>query len=268
MLSGTMDALVRTTFRGSVGEVWLQRSAKRNALTRSLLQQLRVAVSECLRHDRVRVMVLGADGPTFCAGMDLAEMESRARATDGAGEWLADSRLYAEVLQMMVAAPFPTIACVQGPALAGGVGLVLACDLVVATHDVFFSLPEPSRGIVAAMVTPLLVGRIGLGPAAAMLLSGQRFDAVTAQRWGLCLDVVAGHSLRSRTDEIVHSILQGAPEALAITKSFLHACSGEWLDHQWEKAITVSATARQSDAAREGLQAFLEKRKPRWQEPS
>jgi methylglutaconyl-CoA hydratase len=169
------------------------------------------------------------------------------------------------VLKAIYAAPFPTLAVVQGPVLAGGMGLILACDLVLAADAAFFSLPEPARGITAAMVTPLLIHRVGAGAAAFQLLAGQRISATTALTQGVCHEVVASAHLAERRDQWVEAILAGSPAALRITKQHLQHCAPRDVALMIDESIKVSARARETDDAREGLAAFLAKRKPNWQ---
>ena len=211
------------------------------------------------------MFVLAANGSVFCAGMDLGEMQQRAQSADGKAQWQKDSEVYADVLSKIVSLNVPTVAAVSGPALAGGMGMVLACDMLVASDSAFFMLPEPMRGITAAMVTPLLIHRIGAGPASFMLLSGERVQAEQARTMNLCHAVVAADQFESRIDELVANILTGSKSALAITKQHVGQCISSDLIEQIKMSVTVSAQARETDDAREGLAAFLEKRKPAWQ---
>ena len=258
-------SLVQTSFEDGVARVRLCRSEKRNALSRQLLTELAAAIRSLLAEDSVRVLILEAEGTVFCAGMDLGEMQQRATSDDGPAEWQQDSEDYCQLLIDIYTAPVPTIAVLQGPVLAGGVGMVLACDFVIASESAFVSLPEPQRGITAAMVTPLLVHRIGAGPASHLLLSGDRMTAARAEILGLVYRMVTSDELGSATDSLVATILKGSRDALAITK--LHVAQmaqAEMLD-KLRKSIAVSAEARAGEDAREGLAAFLEKRPPSWQ---
>ena len=143
--------------------------------------------------------------------------------------------------------------------------MVLACDILIASENAFFMLPEPMRGITAAMVTPFLIHRIGAGPATYMLLSGERVSATRAMNFGLCHDVVPADQLDDRVDQLVTAILTGSQSALAITKRHIGRCAGANIQEDLQASITVSAEARETEDAREGLAAFLEKRKPAWQ---
>ena len=258
------DGLVDVTVADSVARVVLNRAVKRNALSRELIAQLSEAVAQVAGDESIRLMVLAAEGSVFCAGMDLAEMESRADDPDGSRLWQDDTRVYRDLLLAITMLKVPTLAVLQGPALAGGLGLVLACDLVIAAEPAYVSLPEPKRGISAAVVTPLLVYRVGTSVSSRLLLSGQTLTADEAARVGLCHAVVPTDDLAATEAEWTRSVLTGLPQALAVTKQSLLDCAGALLVDQLEAAMQVSAAARETEDAREGLAAFLQKREPRW----
>jgi methylglutaconyl-CoA hydratase len=259
--------MVITDFENDIGRITLDRPDKRNALTREFITELLGAVNEMQMRRDLRLLILAAKGSVFCAGMDLDEMQARASSTDGKQEWLRDSEIYCELLTALFSMSVPTVVKLQGPVLAGGVGIVLACDLIVASDNSFFSLPEPMRGITAAIVTPLLVHRIGAGPASQLLLSGEKMSAERAFLLGLCHSVTPAESLDVRIVELQKAILTGSISALAITKRHLNDCSSKDVLKQLKTSIQVSAQARETPDAREGLAAFLEKRKPIWQMP-
>ncbi|MEM7313000.1 MAG: enoyl-CoA hydratase/isomerase family protein [Planctomycetota bacterium] len=248
-----------------VGRITLDRTNSRNALTRAMIERISQFVTEAAADTKVRLIVLAANGTVFCAGMDLGEMQERAASENAPEEWMRDSEVYSDLLKKLLNAPKPVLAAVQGPVLAGGVGMVLSCDLVIATERTFFALPEPQRGIVAAMVTPLLAFRAGVGHASHLLLSGRRMTAEQALTAGLCHGAYTIEEFDNAEQEWIDSILTGSPEALALTKKQLCEVGGASLLAQLDAATIVSAVARKSDDAREGLQAFLEKRKPAWQ---
>ena len=248
-----------------VARVTLNRADRRNALTRAMIEELTSCLQKLAAHAQVRLIILTAEGSVFCAGMDLAEMQQRAADEASQVEWLQDSLVYRDLLTTLLETPQVTLAALPGPVLAGGVGLVLGCDLVVASETTFFSLPEPQRGITAAMVTPLLVYRAGVNTASQLLLSGRRMSAAEAHGQGLCQQVVAAEQLESTVDDWSRSILSGARSALAATKTQFRQTVGQALSAQLEKAAELSAAARATPEAREGLQAFLDKRKPGWQ---
>lgn len=258
------ERLVKLTLEDGVATVTLDRPARRNALTRELLAQLSAAVADAAANAATRLVVLEGSGPAFCAGMDLDEMQQRASAPDARAQWEQDAAGYRDALVAILRVDMPTLAVVHGPAIAGGFGIVLACDLVLATPEAKFSLPEVKRGISPAVVSPLLLYRIGNGPAMPLLLEGRTINGKEAYRLGLCHYLSTGDRLEESRREIVASLLSGAPQALAVTKRLVRSFALEQLIQQLEAGRKVSAEARASTEAREGLAAFREKREPRW----
>jgi methylglutaconyl-CoA hydratase len=256
--------LVLKTEQPRVVRLTLNRPQKRNALTRELLEELKQHVDAAAKRDDLRLLVLAAEGPVFCAGMDLAQMQETAGRSDAATIWQKDTEIYRDVLRGLFECPAPSLVVVQGPALAGGLGLVLACDLVIAAEAATFALPEAQRGIAAAVVTPLLMHRLGTSASSFLLLSGQSVDAARAHQIGLCHCVAMSAALPQAAAELERSILSGAPGALAETKRQLRACAREDVLAQLDRAAVVSAQARGTAEAREGLQAFLDKQRPSW----
>ncbi|MBS0262195.1 MAG: enoyl-CoA hydratase/isomerase family protein [Planctomycetes bacterium] len=258
-------SLVQCEVVQGVATVTLNRPDKRNALTREMLADLVQHVREIATRPEIRCLVLRARGSWFCAGMDLGQMQETAARPDAQQIWKADTQIYRQAVQSLFELSIPTIAVVAGGAMAGGLGIVLACDVVIASRDAVFALPEPKRGITAAVVTPLLLARVGLGAASYLLLSGESFEATQALQAGVCHLLTDAEQLESRASRLVEAVLSGAPQALAVTKRLLHECATGALAAQWDQAEQVSAEARQTAEAREGLAAFLEKRPPNWQ---
>lgn len=249
----------------AVARVVLNRADKRNALTRSMLERMNQVVDRIADDHAIRVVRWEANGPVFCAGMDLGEMRERAAADNPEQEWLRDSQVYRDLVGKIALLHCPTIAVVQGPAVAGGCGLVLACDLVICSDQAAFALPEPARGITAAMVTPLLLLRGGASGASSLLLTGERVSAQAALRMGLCHDCVPPDALAGRVDDLCRAIQTNGPAAMRLTKQHLLNTAAANLRQQLQDSASVSAAARASDEAKEGLAAFLEKRTPQWQ---
>lgn len=247
---------------GDVLRIVLNRPAKRNALTRGILRELLQAIQSVT--STTRLVTLSAEGSVFCAGMDLQEMQATASMPNAEEIWQQDSDLYRQVVEALFFTACPTLCVVQGPVLAGGAGLVLACDLVVATESATFALPEPKRGITASMVSPLLVHRIGAGPASWLLLSGQTLTATNAARFGLIHELLPGSTWQTDVANIVRSIQMCAPGALRVTKLQLVEGTATQLRADWDRAAKLSAQSRGTAEAREGLQAFLEKRIASW----
>ena len=256
--------LVKLHVHQHTGTIILNRPEKRNALSRAMIEELGQALEELHQERRVRAVVLAASGPAFCAGMDLAEMQITSRADDALARWHHDSVAYRDLIETMLRFPKPLIAAVGGPAMAGGAGLALACDLVLAAESASFGLPEPRRGLVAGMVAPLLVFRIGAGRAAYLLLSAATIPAAEAYRIGIYHEIVKADHLWPRANELAGQCAACAPEALLLTKRMLNETIGEHLTTMLSAGAAVSATARTTEAATEGLAAFLEKREPIW----
>lgn len=246
------------------GTIILNRPDKRNALTRELLGEIHQALTDLHQEKRVRAIILTGAGSAFCAGMDLAQMQETAKADHAQQLWHEDAVQLQELLELMLRFPKPIIAAVNGPAIAGGLGLVLASDLVIAAQSARFGLPEPRRGIVAGLVSPLLVFRIGASAAAKLLLTGENIDAAEAHRIGLSHELVAHDAVWARAQALAVEIAKNAPESMQLTKRMLNETIGEALFTQLSAGAAVSATARTTEAATEGLAAFLEKREPKW----
>jgi methylglutaconyl-CoA hydratase len=246
------------------GTIVLNRPDKRNALSRKLLADLAQAFDDLHQERSVRAVILTGAGSSFCAGMDLGEMQATSQQADAFAQWHADAVQYRELIDIMLRFPKPIIAAVNGPAVAGGAGLILASDIVIATGEAKFGLPEPKRGVVAGMVAPLLVFRLGASQAANLLLTGRLIDSAEAHRIGLVHEVVKSEFVWARAQEIAAEIAASAPESIQLTKRLLNETIGEHLGTLLTAGAADSATARTTEAAREGLAAFLEKRPPKW----
>jgi methylglutaconyl-CoA hydratase len=246
------------------GTIVLNRPDKRNALSRKVLADLTQAFDDLHQERSVRAVILTGAGSSFCAGMDLAEMQATSQRPDAFAQWHADAVQYRELIDVMLRFPKPIIAAVNGAAVAGGTGLVLASDIVIAATEAKFGLPEPKRGVVAGMVAPLLAFRLGASHAANLLLTGRLIDSAEAHRIGLAHEVVTSELVWARAQEIAAEIATSAPESIQLTKRLLNETIGEHLGTLLTAGAADSATARTTEAAREGLAAFLEKRPPKW----
>ncbi len=256
--------LVKVRIDGPAGTIILNRPDKRNALSRALLAELDQAFGDLHLEKRVRAVILTGAGSAFCGGMDLSEMWATSREDDAQSRWQLDALQYRDLLEQMLLFPKPIIAAVNGPALAGGLGLVMASDIVISADRAHFGLPEPRRGLVAGVVSPLLAFRVGGGPAAHLLMTARQIGAVEAHRIGLVQELVMGDQVWARAREIADECAKSAAESLQLTKRMLNEIIGESLSTLLSAGAAVSATARTTEAAREGLAAFLEKREPQW----
>ncbi len=191
-------------------------------------------------------------------------MQETARHPNAHTQWHEDADAYRELVVAMMRLPKPIISAVNGPALAGGAGIVLASDIVLAAPEATFGLPEPKRGIVAGLVAPILEFRIGGGGAGYLLLSSQVVSAEDAFRMGIYHEMHTGDKLWPRAHQLAGEISGCAPEAILLTKRMLNETIGEHLGTMLAAGAAVSATARTTEAAAEGLTAFLEKRVPKF----
>jgi methylglutaconyl-CoA hydratase len=260
------SSAVEVKITGPVGTIVLNRPGRRNALSRSMIAQLQEALSDLHLEKRVRAIVLTGAGSAFCAGMDLHEMHAAATLPEEEKnqEFGDTAEEYRELIEQMIELPKPIIASVNGPAVAGGAGLVLASDIVVATATAQFGLPEPRRGIVAGIVAPLLAFRVGGGIAARLLLTASLYPAEDALHLGIYHELIDEPRLWARCVAIGEECAASAPEALQLTKRLLYETIGEHLATQLTVGAAISATARTTEAAQEGLAAFVEKRSPVW----
>lgn len=240
----------------------LNRPERRNALSRGLVAALDDAVRRAGDESDVRVLILTGTGPTFCAGMDLAELEASLQSEGAATPVWDDALLLARVYDRLYRLPKPSIAAINGAAVAGGAGLVTVCDLAVATTRSRLGYPEVKRGLVAAMVLPHLLRHVGERMARYLLLTGELIDAETALRSGLINAVVPAEQLREHALGLARQLCSSGPQALAQTRELLTRFSSEALPI--EEAARASAAPRLTEECRQGLAAFFAKKDPPW----
>jgi methylglutaconyl-CoA hydratase len=256
------ESLALYSSHGSAAMITLNRADKRNALSRALINELTEAFERVRNDAAARCVILTAAGSVFCAGMDLAELqESLTIPEDRTPVW-DDALRLAKLYDLIYTLPKPTIAAVNGAAVAGGAGLVTVCDLAIAVPEAKFGYPEVRRGLVAAMVMPHLLRHVGERAARYLLLSGEVIDAAEALRVGLLNEVVPAANLQARVDELVRSLGEGGPQALTKTKALLHQFSRQALSI--EQAAQASAAPRLTDECQQGLRAFFAKSPVPW----
>ncbi len=253
-----MTAPILTACEGALTTVTLNRPDKRNALNLALLEALCAAIAAAEADPSQRILILRGAGTVFCSGLDLAEAAEPGRAP-------ASADLVHRTLQALGSTRLITIAAVQGAAIAGGAGLMSACDFVVATRDAKFGYPEIRRGLVPALIMTFLRRQLRERDARELLLLGKLFDATHAHAIGLLNRVVADEAaLDAEVRLLVSSLLQGAPDALAETKKLLLELWPSPLAHDLDQAHAHHLAARDSAEAKEGVAAFIEKRAPQW----
>jgi len=250
--------------RGAAAWLWMNRPEQRNALNEELLAAIETALEVLEKDATVRVLVLAGRGPAFCAGGDLARMEKAARMTKARSR--REAARFAKLLYRLRGYPKPIVARVHGPAVAGGMGLAAACDLVVAAQEAEFALPETRIGLVPAMISPYLVRAMGAAQARRYMLTGERLAAAEAKRIGFAHECVPLAELDATVEWLSARLAQAGPAALASTKKLLQRVEAAPLTPALAvETAAALAEARAGPEAREGLAAFREKRKPSWQ---
>jgi methylglutaconyl-CoA hydratase len=243
----------------------LDRPAARNALSGELVAQLTEALAAVAADESVRAVFLAGAGEVFCAGADIGEMRAAGTAPPAQNE--ADARRFAGMLEALERLPRPTVAIVNGAAMGGAVGLVACCDIALASERARFALSEVRLGLVPAMISPYVIRAIGARQAHRWFLTGEAMDAATAQAAGLVHETTDAAGLPALVERIAQALLAGGPRAQAEIKQLLRHVTGrsgagdEALLYDTSRWI---ARVRAGDEAREGLTAFLERRKPGW----
>jgi methylglutaconyl-CoA hydratase len=254
---------IKLTLDHHVARVTLDRPDVRNAFDDATIVELTAAFRALDDDPNVRVIVLGANGPAFCAGADLNWMKRMAGYSDA--ENRADAGSLATMLNTVYACSKPVIARVQGDAYAGGMGLVAACDIAVAVDFAHFCLSEAKLGLMPATIAPYVIRAIGARASHRYFVSAERFDAAEALRLGLVHQVATAAELDSAVEKIAASIVANSPNAVRECKQLVIDLAGREID-----AALMADTAeriariRSSDEGREGVRSFLEKSKPSW----
>ena len=257
-----MGAVVEVEREGVVAHVWLNRPEHHNALGAELAADLTRTLEALAQDPTVRVVVLGGRGPSFCAGADIGAM--KAQATASFEDNVREAERLGGMFATLAAMPQPVVARVHGNVLGGGVGLVCACDLALASEESRFGLSEVRLGILPALISPYVLRRLGDRVSRELMLTGERFGAAAALAHGLVNRVVPMAELDRTVAERVAALCEGAPQAQRRIKALLERWAGStWEDYRAALPRTL-AEVRSSDEAKDGLAAFLEKRKPAW----
>lgn len=256
-----MERQVEVVHRGAVATVTLRRPEVHNAFNERVIAQLREAFDRLRDDAATRVVVLTGEGRSFSAGADLEWMRRAAESSEE--ENRRDAAALAAMLRAVAGCPHPVVARVQGSAFGGGAGLVAAADIAVAAESAQFGFTEARLGLVPATVAPYVVEKIGPGWALRLFLTGERFDAARALAIGLAYRAVPDAELDAAVEEVVAALLAGGPQAYRVCKELVRrvARDREGVD---DYTAALIARVRASDEGREGVRAFLEKRKPGW----
>lgn len=246
-----------------VALVWLNRPDIRNAIDETMIAELADAFRAVDGDPAMRAMVLAGRGPAFCAGADLNWMKKMSGYTFAENH--ADALALARMLHLLHTMKKPTVARVHGPAFAGGMGLVAACDIAVAAHGAEFCLSEAKLGLIPATISPYVIAAMGARAAHRYMLTAERFPAAEAYRIGFVQEICVDEELDGTVNALLGHLVQGGPAAHAATKDLIRAVAGRAIDEDLiGDTATRIATARASDEGKEGIRSFLEKRKPAW----
>ena len=257
---------LKTQTRQGVHTVTLARPEVRNAFNEALIGEIRQAFEAAGADPAVRCIVLAAEGKAFCAGADLNWM--RRMADYDREQNLQDAGELARMLATIDQCPKPTVARVQGDVYAGGMGLVAACDMAVSLDTAGFCLSEVKLGLIPATISPYVIRAMGARAAQRYFLTAERFDAAQAHRLGLVSEVVASEAaLDEQVQGLCQALLQASPNALRACKQLLRDVTGREIDAALiERTVAGIADIRASAEGKDGVQSFLQKRKPGWLE--
>jgi methylglutaconyl-CoA hydratase len=254
---------IEVEIASGIGTIWLNRPEIRNAMNEIVISELAHAAKACEQDPFVRVVILGGRGKAFCAGADLSWMKRMATYSDA--ENISDAQALADMLHTLYNLKKPTIARVHGSAYAGGMGLACTCDVIVAEPDAEFCLSEVKIGLIPSTISPYVVRAMGTHQSRRYMLSGERMSAGEGYRLGFVHALSGKGDLDNEIQKIADAFLAAGPIAVSITKE-LH----DWVTAQSITANTMNETAlriakvRASKERKEGVGAFLEKRKPNW----
>ena len=258
-------AKITTSNENGVHRIWIERPDVHNAFDEEVIVELTRAIEAAGHDEKARALVLGGRGKSFSAGADLEWMK-RAASYDEAKN-LEDAANLARMLRALAASRLPTIARVQGAALGGGAGLVCACDIAIASKKAVFGFSEVKLGIIPAVISPHVVRRLGPARSQELFILGERFDADAAYRFGMVARVVEDEpALDKAVEEMLAQLRSSSPAAINNAKDLVRVVErfeGDPLRVDQETARWI-ARARQTPDGKEGIAAFLEKRKPRW----
>ena len=257
-----MTALTLTT-QGAIRTITLSRPDVRNAFNDEVIAELKAAFEDAGQADDVRCVVLAAEGPAFCAGADLNWMRRMADYTRD--ENLADASCLAGMLHTIYTCPKPTIARVQGDVFAGGVGLVAACDMAISVDTATYCLSEVKLGLIPATISPYVIRAMGARASHRYFLTAERFNAVEAHRIGLVHEVVTANALDAKLHELTQALVSASPNAVKACKQLVQDVAEKDIDSALiTRTVVGIADIRASAEGKEGVQSFLQKRKPNW----
>lgn len=248
--------IIKENLNTDICLIQMNRKEKRNALSVALLKAIQEAFTT-MEAEGIRVAIIKGKGPVFSAGLDLSEASNEQEAHICAQN-------VAQTLNTFAHSPVISIGAAHGAALAGGAGLLSACDIGIATQECKIGYPETKRGMIAGLVMSFLVRQVGERRARDLLLTGRTISGTTAERWGLITEAVEQEALLSTAVSLAEQVIQGAPNATFYSKQLIDQLRSPKIGQDIEKALDHHMKARSSKEAEEGIAAFLEKREPNW----
>ena len=254
------DALVHLVVENGVATVTMDSPANRNALSQRMMSELSAQVEAALADPKVRVLVLTGTGTVFCAGADLKEQRE-----GNTSKGVTGANALVPTLKAIWRSPKPVVCRVNGAARAGGLGLIAACDLAVGVEGATFGLSEVRIGVAPAIISVVLLPKLGLTTATELFLTGEPFDAKRAVEIGLLTAAAPAERLDEVVGGYVSSLLKGAPRAMANAKRIIREVPSMGMDEAFAEMEKQSAAFFASEEALEGMTAFAEKRPPSWQ---
>ena len=258
-----MDKVITQIDSRGIARVILNNPDKHNAFDDQMIIKLTEAFEAVATNSDVRIMLLQSEGKSFSAGADLGWMKRMARYSYQQN--LSDAHALAAMLKALHQMPIPTIARVQGAAFGGALGLISCCDIAVASSKASFALSEVKIGLVPSTISPYVIAAIGERHAKRYFMTAERFDANTALQISLVHEAVEERFLDDKVEQLITMILSNGPEAVVAAKQLVFAISGKAIDSTLIKhTCEVIAGIRVSAQGQEGLNAFLDKRKPHW----
>ncbi|HWG70316.1 MAG TPA: enoyl-CoA hydratase-related protein [Steroidobacteraceae bacterium] len=262
-----MSAPLLTSTVAGVAFITLNRPEKRNALDRASIAALSLELERCARDEAVRAVQITGAGQVFCAGADLGEMQAQRQA--GAAQNLADAEQLASMLWILDSMPKPTLARVNGDGYGGALGLLAACDIVVVAREAKFAFTEARLGIIPAVISPFVLGKMGESAARRYFLTCETLTAADLEKLGLAHEVVPADQLDPCCARIIEALLKGAPHAQAEAKTLIRDVAHASARNRSAAALEAAARLarlRVGAEAQEGFAAYFAKRKAAWRQ--
>jgi methylglutaconyl-CoA hydratase len=246
--------------RGQAAWITLNRPDNRNALSAELVNGLYGYIQDALKDERVQAIVITGSGPAFCAGADLKSPPGS--SISGGGKAVP----FADVLKLMLSSVKPIIAAVNGSAFGGGLGLVAAADIILTSESAQFSFSEVRLGVIPAVISVVVLPKIGKHLATRLFMTGERFDGHTAVQYGLAHLAVPDSALIAAVEKEVDALAQGGPEAIKACKALIREVPELGIEAGFARTSEWSVKMFESEEGTEGMSAFREKRRPNWVE--